>query len=82
MISVYLLIGILSAANAGDIADKVAHLNLANCKFASAVVLSYDNVVAQLDCTLGSDANKAILEEVTPIEGVAETQVVSVVRPH
>jgi hypothetical protein len=45
-------------------------------------VLSYDKVVAQLDCTLGSDANKAILEEVTPIEGIADTQVVSVVRPH
>ena len=82
MISVYLLIGILSRAQASDIADNVAHLNLAYCKFASAVVLSYDKVVAQLDCTLGSDANKAILEEVTPIEGIADTQVVSVVRPH
>ena len=51
MVNIYLFIELIRAASAPDVADRIKGLSLANCKFANVVVLSYDKLVAQLDCS-------------------------------
>ena len=45
------------------------------------VVLSFDKLVAQLDCSSPEDGTKAVLEELSKVEGVVQTNVIAVVRP-
>ena len=56
-------------------------LSLANCKFANVVVLSYDKLVAQLDCSTPEDGTRVVLEELPKVEGVVQTNVIAVVKP-
>ncbi len=72
---------LLRAASAGDVADHIKSLSLANCKFANVVVLSYDKLVAQLDCSTPEDGTKAIVEDIAKVEGVVQTNVIAVVKP-
>jgi hypothetical protein len=51
MVNIYLFIELIRAASAPDVAEHIKGLSLANCKFANVVVLSYDKLVAQLDCS-------------------------------
>ena len=51
MVNIYLFIELIRAASAPDVADRIKGMSLANCKFANVVVLSYDKLVAQLDCS-------------------------------
>lgn len=55
MVNIYLFIELIRAASAPDVADRIKGLSLANCKFANVVVLSYDKLVAQLDCSTPED---------------------------
>ena len=58
MVNIYLFIELLRAASAADTADHIKSLSLANCKFANVVVLSFDKLVAQLDCSSPGDGTK------------------------
>ena len=58
MVNIYLFIELIRAASAPDVADRIKGLSLANCKFANVVVLSYDKLVAQLDCSTPEDGTR------------------------
>ena len=62
MVNIYLFIELLRAASAADTADQIKSLSLANCKFANVVVLSFDKLVAQLDCSTPEDGTKVVLK--------------------
>lgn len=81
MVNVYLFIELLRAANAADTVDKLKALELGECKFANVVVLAEDKLVAQLDCKTGAQANTAILENISSVEGVVQTNIIAAVRP-
>jgi hypothetical protein len=81
LVNVYLFIELLRAASAPDVAERIKGMSLANCKFANVVVLSYDEIVAQLDCSTPEDGTKVVLEELPKVDGVAQTNVIAVVKP-
>ena len=81
MVNVYLFIELLRAANAADTVDKLKALELGDCKFANVVVLADDKLVAKLDCQTSAQANAAILEKISPAEGVVQTNIIAAVRP-
>jgi hypothetical protein len=81
VVNIYLFIELLRAANAADVADHIKSLSLANCKFANVVVLSFDKLVAQLDCSTAEDGTKVVLQDLPGVEGVVQTNVVAVVEP-
>ena len=81
MVNVYLFIELLRAANAADIVSQLKALNLGECTFANVVVLAEDKLVAQLDCKTSTDANTAILEKISPIDGIVQTNIIAAVRP-
>lgn len=62
-------------------ADHIKGMSLANCKFANVVVLSYDKLVAQLDCSTPEDGTKVVLQDLPNVEGVVQTNVITVVKP-
>ena len=70
VVNIYLFIELLRAASAGDVADHIKSLSLANCKFANVVVLSSEKLVAQLDCSTPEDGTKTIVEDIAQVEGV------------
>jgi hypothetical protein len=80
MVNIYLFIELIRAASAPDVADRIKGLSLANCKFANVVVLSFDKLVAQLDCSMPEDAG-VVLEDWPKVEGVVQTNVIAVVKP-
>ena len=81
MVNVYLFIELLRAANPTEVVDTLKGVDLANCKFANVVVLSGQKIVAQLDCNGYDDASKAVLERISPVEGIVQTNIVAAVRP-
>lgn len=81
MVNVYLFIELLRAANAAATVETLKALELGDCKFANVVVLADDKLVAQLDCKTSAQANTAILEKITPVEGVVQTNIIAAVRP-
>lgn len=81
MVNVYLFIELLRAANPTEIVDTLKGVELANCKFANVVVLSEQKIVAQLNCNNYDNASQAILERVSSVEGIVQTNIVAAVRP-
>ncbi len=81
MVNVYLFIELLRAANAAEVVDKLKALELGTCKFANVVVLADEKLVAQLDCETTAQANSALLEKISPVEGVVQTNIIAAVRP-
>jgi hypothetical protein len=81
MVNIYLFIELIRAASAPDVADHIKGLSLANCKFANVVVLSSEKLVAQLDCSTAEDGAKVVLEELTKVDGVVQTNIIAVVKP-
>ena len=45
------------------------------------MVKADDKLAARLDCPSGTEANSVILERITPVEGIVQTNVVAGVRP-
>ena len=72
---------LIRSASAADVAEHIKGHSLANCKFANVVVLPYDKLVAQLDCSTPEDGTKVVLEELPKVEGVVQTNVIAVVKP-
>ena len=81
MVNVYLFIELLRAANAADTVAELKALELGDCKFANVVVLADDKLVAQLDCQTSAQANTAILEKISPVKGIVQTNIIAAVRP-
>ena len=81
VVNIYLVIELLRAASAGDVADHIKSLSLANCKFANVVVLSSEKLVAQLDCSTPEDGTKTIVEDIAKVKSVVQTNVIAVVKP-
>jgi hypothetical protein len=81
MVNIFLFIELLRAASGSDTADHLKALAMDNCTFASVVMLSDRKLVAQLDCDTGADGNRAILEKIATVEGVVQTNLISVVTP-
>ena len=81
MVNVYLFIELLRAANAADTVATLKALELGDCKFANVVALADDKLVAQLDCKTSAQANTAILEKISPVEGIVQTNIIATVRP-
>ena len=81
MVNVYLFIELLRAANAAANVETLKALELGDCKFANVVVLADDKLVAQLDCKTSAQANTAILEKISPVEDVVQTNIIAAVRP-
>jgi hypothetical protein len=81
MVNIYLFIELLRAAKAADTVDKLKALELGDCKFANVVVLAEDKLIAQLDCKTTTQANTAILEKISPVEGIVQTNIIAAVRP-
>ena len=81
MIKVFLLIELLRSAHPDTVLASLKNLELSNCKFANVVRLADDKLVAQLDCDSNLDATSAVLEKISPTEGIVQTNVVAVVRP-
>lgn len=81
MVKIYLFIELLRAANAGDVAANLKALEFDACRFANVVVLAEDKIVAQLDCDTPSKGNIAILDKITGVDGVVQTNVIAAVQP-
>lgn len=81
MVNVYLFIELLRAASPDTAMADLKKLDFANCKLANVVALSDQKLVAQLDCDSSSDASKAVLEKISPVKGVVQTNIIAVVRP-
>ncbi|MGE3530029.1 MAG: hypothetical protein AB7G54_11425 [Methyloceanibacter sp.] len=81
MVNIYLFIELVHTANAAAIVDALKALQLANCKFANVVVLSKEKIVAQLDCNDSHDGDRAILNDISKVDGVVQTNIIAVVRP-
>ena len=63
------------------VAEQVRALALEKCKFANVVVLNDRKLVAQLDCPDPADGDRAILNKIATVQGVVQTNVISVIRP-
>ena len=44
-------------------------------------VMSFDKLVAQLDCSTPEDGTKVVLQDPPSVEGVVQTNVIAVVKP-
>ncbi|MGH6831536.1 MAG: hypothetical protein ACRECM_00720 [Methyloceanibacter sp.] len=81
MVNIYLFIELLHTANAVTTVDTLKALAMENCKFANVVVLSEEKIVAQLDCKDSTDGDRAILNKISKVDGVVQTNIIAVVRP-
>jgi hypothetical protein len=61
--------------------ETLKAMQMKNCKFANVVVLSDEKLVAQLDCNDSTDGDKALLSQISKVEGVVQTNIIAVVRP-
>ena len=81
MVNIYLFIELVRKADAAAVAETLKRLALDRCKFANVVALSDSKLVAQFDCEDAKDGQMAIVEEIAPVEGVVQTNVIAVVTP-
>lgn len=81
MVNIYLLIELLGSASAGDVVAALKKAELTNCKLVNVVELSKEKLVGQLDCDSYADASKAVLEQIAPVEGIVQTNIMAAVRP-
>ena len=44
-------------------------------------LMSFDKLVAQLDCSTPEDGAKVVLQDLPSVEGVVQTNVIAVVKP-
>lgn len=81
MVKIYLFIELRGSADATQAVTALKSLRLANCTFANVVALSHDKVVADLHCKDAADGTRAILENISAVDGVVQTNIIAVVRP-
>ena len=81
MVNIYLFIELIRAASAPDVAEHIKSMSLDNCKFANVVVLSYDKLRGAARLPTPEDGTKVVLEDLSKVEGVVQTNVIAVVKP-
>lgn len=81
MLNIYLFIELLHTADAATTIDTLKSMRLENCKFANVVALSGEKIVAQLDCADGASGNKVIVESLSQVDGVVQTNIIAMVKP-
>jgi DNA-binding Lrp family transcriptional regulator len=81
MLNVYLFIELLKAANPTAVVAEIKKLDVPNCTIRNAVQLADDKLVAHVDCASGADATRLVLEKLTAVQGVVQTNIIAVVKP-
>ena len=81
MLKVYLFIELLGAADPASVLDRIKALDIPSGAVENVVRLADDKLVAHIDCKTGSDATRAVLEQVMGVDGVVQTSIIAVVRP-
>jgi hypothetical protein len=81
MVNIYLFIELLHTANAAITVDTLKALPMDNCQFANVVALSDEKLVAQLNCKDSDHGTKVILNDISKVNGVVQTNIIAVVRP-
>lgn len=81
MLNVYLFIELLGAANPSAVMSEIKALDVPNCEIRNAVQLADDKLVAHVDCESGADATRLVLEQLTSIDGIVQTNIIAAVRP-
>ena len=81
MVNIFLFIELLKMTDASVTVDRLKALEFSNCKFANVVVLNQEKIVAQLDCADYADATAAILQKISPVDGIVQTNIIATVRP-
>ena len=81
MVEIYLFIELRGSADAEQAVSALKALRMNKCTFANVVALSEDKIVAQLDCEHAEYGTRAIVENVSAVDGVVQTNIIAVVRP-
>lgn len=81
MVKIYLFVELRGSAAAENVIAALNALDLKACAFANVVALADDKLVAQLDCEEAEDGTRAILEDISAVDGIVQTNVIAVVRP-
>lgn len=81
MLNIYLLIELLTGTDAAAAAQRIRTLGLGPCQVVNAVELNPRKLAAQIDCPDIQDVNAAILQKITRVEGVVQTNIVATVHP-
>jgi hypothetical protein len=81
MVNIFLFIELLKMTDASATVERLKALEMSNCRFANVLELNKEKIVAQLDCAKYSDATAAILQKISTIEGIVQTNIIAAVQP-
>ena len=81
MVNIFLFIELLKMTDASATVERLKTLEMSNCRFANVLELNKEKLVAQLDCVTYSDATAAILQKISAIEGIVQTNIIAAVQP-
>lgn len=81
MLNVYLFIELLGAADPAAVLSNIKALDVPNCVISNVVQLADDKLVAHMDCENGGAASRGVLEHITAVEGVVQTNIIAAVEP-
>jgi hypothetical protein len=81
MVNIFLFIELLKMTDVSATVERLKALELSNCRFANVLELNKEKIVAQLDCANYSDATAAILQKISPVEGIVQTNIIAAVQP-
>jgi hypothetical protein len=81
MVNIFLFIELLKMTDASATVERLKALEMSNCRFANVLELNKEKIVAQLDCAKYGDATAAILQKISPVEGIVQTNIIAAVQP-
>ena len=81
MVNIFLFIELLKMTDASATVERLKALEMSDCRFANVLELNKEKIVAQLDCAKYSDATAAILQKISTIEGIVQTNIIAAVQP-
>ncbi|HRN88086.1 hypothetical protein [Hyphomicrobium sp.] len=81
MLNLYLFIELLGAANPTAVLNEIKALDVKSCEIRNVVQLAEDKLVAHVDCENGAAATRIVVEDITGVEGVVQTNIIAVVEP-
>ena len=80
MVNIFLFIELLKMTDVSATVERLKALEMSNCRFANVLELNKEKIVAQLDCANYSDATAAILQKISPVEGIVQN-IIAAVQP-
>jgi hypothetical protein len=81
LFNVYLFIELLGKAKAEEVIGALGKLQMRSSRFSSVVKLNEQKIVAQLDCESMEAAQEAVMTKIAGVDGIVQTNIISVVRP-